>query len=300
MRSADVVVEIDLERVRAAAEAIRAQTRVPLKAVVKADAYGLGARRVADVLASVADEFCYFTLAEAQDVGRPGLVLGPPSGAPAVYAALRVRPSIGNAAQAERYGRVRCAINLDTGMQRFGCAASELAALVRTCNVEDVWCHANHVAAAEQLRAAIADLNLPRHAAASALLDAPETWLDGVRPGVALYRAALCVTAPLQVARETHGPVGYTGFTCPHVGVIFVGYSHGLRPAPVVINGRRQQMLEVGMNTTFVSLDPADRVGETVVLLGPALAPAEIATATASREHEVICRYAALGERKYR
>ena len=62
MRSPHVSVAINLDAVRHAGEQIRVQTGVALIAVIKADAYGLGAERVADTLAAIADEFAYFSL----------------------------------------------------------------------------------------------------------------------------------------------------------------------------------------------------------------------------------------------
>ena len=68
-RSRHVSVRIDLARVRANAQDVkrRVGTGVAVIAVVKADAYGLGAARVADALADVVDEFCVFSLDEAAE-----------------------------------------------------------------------------------------------------------------------------------------------------------------------------------------------------------------------------------------
>ncbi len=63
--SPHVTVRIDLDRVRANARAIRQRAGVPVIAVVKADAYGLGIDKVARALAASVDEFCVFSLSEA-------------------------------------------------------------------------------------------------------------------------------------------------------------------------------------------------------------------------------------------
>lgn len=299
MRSRHIQVSIDLDRVRASAEAIRRHTGVPLIAVVKADAYGLGAVPVADALAPVADEFAYFSLHEARQVGRPGIVLGPPEGDPADYRALNLRPAIGNRADAERFGGLAAAIDVDTGMQRFGCRPDELDDLYGRCMVEDIYTHAVTLPQARLLRDVCRGRAARIHAAATSLLDTPEAWLDAVRPGLALYRGAVRVSTPLTLVRETTGGVGYTQFECQHVGVILGGYSNLLRPGPVVINGRRQQLLEAGMNTAFVSVDPSDRAGDEVVLLGAGLTEAELAAHFGCREHEILCRYTSMGQRRY-
>lgn len=298
MRSQHVEVTVDFERIRANAEAIRAQCGVGLIAVIKADAYGLGAARVADALAGVADEFAYFSLDEARQVRRPGIVLGPAEADPAAYAALRVRPTVGSRAQAERYRRVSVAIELDTGMQRFGCRAEELDDLLRISGSREVFTHADDEQAAARLAAACDGRDVRRHAAASALLDCPEASLDAVRPGLALYRGALRVTTRLVTARRNDGPAGYTRFRAARAGVILVGYSQFLQPAPVLINGRRQRIVEVGMNTAFVTLDAGDREGDEVVLVGDDLDETTLAHELGVRPHEVLCRYAQMGWRR--
>ena len=59
MRSRHINVSIDLDRVRGSAEQIRAAAGVRLISVIKSDAYGLGAARVADAIAAVSDDFAY-------------------------------------------------------------------------------------------------------------------------------------------------------------------------------------------------------------------------------------------------
>lgn len=299
MRARHVQVTVNLEKVRAAAEALRRRIPARLIAVIKADAYGLGAPVVADALASVVDEFAYFSLAEAREVGRPGLILGPPEGEPAEYRELNLRPPVRNRADAERFKDMPVAIKVDTGMQRFGCPLEQLDDLLARCGAEDIFTHAVTLPAALRLRDAGRGRPQWLHAASTSLLNCPEAWLDGIRPGLALYRGAMRVTTRLESVRQTKGGVGYTQFEYPHVGIIIAGYSNHLAPAPVLINGRRQRILEVGMNTSFVSVHPDDRAGDEVVLLGDGLSEAEVAAAWGVREHEVLCRYGEMGQRSH-
>src|SRR5947208_4476501 len=80
-----VTIHIDLDRIRANVEQIRALANVPILAVVKADAYGLGAAKVVEAIAESVDSFCVFDLQEATDAqiyrrtGKRTLALGPPS-----------------------------------------------------------------------------------------------------------------------------------------------------------------------------------------------------------------------------
>ena len=298
-RSRHVTVTIDLDLVRRNALEVRRRTGVGLIAVVKADAYGLGAKRVAEALEGVADDFACFSLAEAREVGRPGIVIGPPEGDPAEYAELGLRPAVSNRADARHFAGVACVVSVDSGMQRFGCDPGEAPALLDLCSSREIMTHASDLAGAELLRGIAPERRLRRHAACSTLLPEPRAWLDAVRCGFALYRGSLRVGTRLHDVRSTHGPAGYTRFESPHVGIILAGYSSGLMRAPVIINGRPQRVLEVGMNSAFVSVDPRDRAGDECVLLGDGVDEAALSRHFDMREHEVLCRYAAFGTRQY-
>jgi alanine racemase len=200
--------------------------------------------------------------------------------------------------QARLYRGLRPAIDLDTGMQRFGCRADEVPELLAAADTAEVLTHAVDLPAVQRLIDACAGLNVRRHAASSSLLDQPQAWLEGVRPGLALYRGALRVTTRLMLVRETRGPVGYTGFTAERVGVLPVGYACGLTAGAVVlIGGRRQRVLEAGMNTSFVSADATDRGGDEVTLMGEGMDEFVQAAVLSIRLQEVLCRFAGMGER---
>lgn len=300
MRSRSITVQVNLDTIRAAATAIRRKTGVKLIAVIKADAYGLGARRVADALADIADDFAYFSVAEARDVGRPGIVLGPPEGNPADYRELNLRPSIGTIADALRFAGNPVALAIDVGMQRFGAPGELVDELLRLTAAREAHAHTVSPQGAAALVSAAAGRIPLLHAAASALLNEPTTWLDAVRPGVALYRGALRVSTPLHTVRETGSAgVGYSGFHATRVGIILAGYCNLLRPTPIMLNGRRQELLEVGMNSAFVSVDARDQPGDEVTLLGDGITEAEVAERLNCREHEVLCRYGSMGQRSY-
>ena len=299
MRSRHVTVAIDLDRTRASAEAIRAKTGVPLIAVVKADAYGLGAVRVAEALAPVADDFAYFTIDEAREVDRPGLVLGPPSGEPREYRERRLRPTVINRDDAAKFAGLPVALNVDTGMHWLGCQPDELDDLLARSSATEVYTHAVDAASAKLLGSLRKGRSLTMHAAATSLLDCPQAWLDAVRPGLALYVGAVRVSGRLLTAKAARDPIGYTRFECPQVGIMQCGYANGLQAATVIINGRRQRILEVGMNTCLMSVAPSDRAGDEVLLLGEGLTEAELASELGIRPHEVLCRYTGFGVREY-
>ncbi|WP_210240253.1 alanine racemase [Amaricoccus solimangrovi] len=136
-RHAGALLEIDLGAIRANYRDLRARTRGACAAVVKADAYGLGAAVVASALhAEGARRFFVAHLDEALAL-RPALPIGTeilvlnglPPGAEADCAAAEIIPVLNSLGQvdawtalASRRGRpLPAAIQVDTGMSRMGC-----------------------------------------------------------------------------------------------------------------------------------------------------------------------------------
>ena len=273
-------IRIDTTRVRANAAAIAAHTGVPLLAVVKADAYGLGAAPVAEALTDLGDRlagFYVFDAAEAvaadlyRRTGRRTVALHGDSTDPDDYRAAHIHPVVWTVDRARALRGARPVLSLDTGQQRFACPPTAAAEVTRAGDCQEVMTHATRPDQAERLRAFAADWH-PRpvlHAAGSALLDTPAAYFDAVRPGLALYRGAVRVSAPLLEVRDSVGPAGYTGFCVQRFGVIRAGYRNGLKPGPCRVGGRPSCVLEVGMQSAFVEIGPADRAGDEVVLLGP-------------------------------
>src|SRR5947209_4239151 len=129
--SRHVRVVVDLARVRANCQRIVEQTGVPVIAVVKADAYGLGAERVTAAIADLVDSFCMFHPDEAAAIdlwnrtGKPAIAIGPPLWENASdYLAAHVRPAVSNAGQAHTFRDANPLLCVDTGQQRLGCPAA--------------------------------------------------------------------------------------------------------------------------------------------------------------------------------
>ena len=308
-RSPHVTVRVDLARVRASAERLKQLVGrdVDLIAVVKADAYGLGAVRVARAIARVVDRFCVFDLNEAVDAGldltgKPTLTLSPPRSLdPQDYLRHNVRPAVMSAGQAAALRAARCVLCVDTGMQRFACPAGEVERALAAGGCDEAFTHAARVEAASKLAGMLGGRGLRLHAAGTALLDAPEARLDAVRPGLALYRGAARVSAPLAEVRDSSGGVGYTGFLPPtgRHGVILAGYSNGLRPGPCLVNGRPSRVAEVGMQSAYVECAAGDKAGDEVVLLGDGLTEDAVAAAWGTTPQTVLVHLCAAGERQY-
>ena len=218
--------ELDLDALRGNLAVVRelAGPGVPVRPVVKADAYGHGAVPITLALeAAGADAFCVAAFDEALElraggVAAPILVLYPVSGAWAADAARLgialavgdgpgVSDIVGAAAGIDPARPLAVELEVETGLGRGGFAEGELVAAARALAgtpgiaVTGLWTHfqaiedaANTAAQVERFEDAIrilvtAGIDLPhRHAAASAaLLTGGVAAYDGVRPGLAIY-----------------------------------------------------------------------------------------------------------------
>jgi alanine racemase len=218
--------ELDLDALRGNLAVVRelAGTGVPVRPVVKADAYGHGAVPIARALEDAgADGFCVAAFDEALElreggVEAPILVLYPVPGAWAADGArLGIAVAVGDergvsdlidAAAGTDPGRpLGVELEVETGLGRGGFPVAEVAAAARALAaapgiaVTGLWTHFQAVedaaitaTQAERFEAAVgalsgAGIDLPaRHAAASAgLLTGDVLAYDGVRPGLAIY-----------------------------------------------------------------------------------------------------------------
>jgi alanine racemase len=304
-RASSPSVRIDLARIRSNARSIAAQTGVDLIAVVKADAYGCGASRVAASLAELVTGFYVFSFEEAVEAGlwqvsgKPTIALICESTDPSDYLAHRVHPAVWDAERARMLRKARPVVSVDTGMTRFACPADRVPSVIDAGGCEEAMTHGVTLAHARALVEALPPGFPRKHAAATALLPEPEAWLDAVRPGLALYEGAVTVTSPIVEIRRSSGPIGYTGFRAPIHGLILAGYTNGLRVGPCRIGEREQQVLEVGMQSAYVSLSGHEKVGDRVELLSPQLSPARIAMAWKTSPQEVLTRLTAAGSRHW-
>jgi alanine racemase len=304
--SASVTVRIDLQKIRDNAQSIRSLTGVELLAVVKADAYGLGATRVVPALADIVDGFCVFSFSEAveariwETTGKRTIALGPDLNVNVdEYLKERVNPSVWELKRAETARAAKPVLSIDTGMQRFCCPADQIEAILSSGQFDEAFTHATRLEQVEMLVKLVGNRGLKLHAAGSSLFHEPSARLDAVRPGLALYQGAVRVSTRLIDVRKSNGPVGYSGFSANHHGVIRAGYSNGLRSGPCLINGLRSRILEVGMQSAYVETIAADRVGDEVVLLGDGLTEAEVAAVWKSGPHEVLTKLCGAGVREY-
>jgi alanine racemase len=293
-RHPSVSVAIDPARLRRNAEEIASHTGVPVHAVVKADAYGLGLKTVVPAVDPVVHGYCVFGLAEARDLrpwtGKPILCLGPADGSADDYLEINARPAVSTIEQARRLRSASPALCVDTGMQRFACPPEDVPAALDAGQCTEAFTHAVRPDQAARLLELLGSrrAGLKLHAAGSKLLADSTCRLDAVRPGLALYRSAVRISASLAEVRDSRGPAGYRGFVVPRHGVILCGYLHGLRPGPCLISARKSRVIEVGMQSAFVECQENDRLGDEVLLLGDGLEGDELSLAWNASPQEVL------------
>src|SRR5207253_8430168 len=103
----------------------------------------------------------------------------------------------------------RPVVCVDTGMQRFACPRENLDEVIAAGDCDEAFTHATTIEQAKMFGEWCCGRGLRLHAAGSSLLEFPEARFDAVRPGWALYRDAVHVTAPLSEVNRTVGPIGY-------------------------------------------------------------------------------------------
>ena len=237
------------------AAVIKARTGTRLIAVIKADAYGHGAVRVAQALHEIAEMFAVATVEEGIElreagIRKPILILFSPlpelAEAIVVY---QLTPAIDNWQLAQRVNEVepvdaveRCAVHVDinTGMNRSGVHWTEAKAFLdrlktlKRLEIEGVF---THFATADEADNSYAYVQLERfslllpyssahivHAANSAAtLRIPEARFDAVRPGLSLYGIYPSAEKPmpLQPALTWKTRVGWVGWIEAGEGVSY-------------------------------------------------------------------------------
>jgi len=213
------ILTVDLDAI-AANYRLLAERTTPAEcaAVVKADAYGLGADRVGPALARAGcRRFFVATLDEAVALRQAlaeaeiGVLSGPTAGTEPRFKAAGLVPVLNEPGQLERWahycadaGRLPAYVHLDTGMNRLGLAPAEtdaLAADPATLAAFELAGWMSHLAISErpdhplnaEQRARFADAlrRLPPAPAtlanSSGIFLGADFHMDMVRPGVALY-----------------------------------------------------------------------------------------------------------------
>lgn len=348
---------VDLDAVGDNLRAIRRHVGVPVMGIVKANAYGHGLVPVARHLEACGVERLGVAFVEEgialrrAGVRVPILVLGGIFG-PQVGDYLRhdLQVTVSSLdklrqveAAAEALGRKATVhLKIDTGMERIGVHSYscgpfvEAACASRWCTVEGVY---SHLAGADDPASPTTALQVERFAEACAhfgrigapmplrhlansggVLHFPDTWLDLVRPGIALYgvlpdpaarapmplRPALSLVSRVvyfKVVRAGH-PVSYGGTWAPahdtRIATVPIGYGDGFPRAlssrgEVLLRGRRLPIAgRICMDQFMVDLGPGGTAynEDEVVLIGAqqgaSISAEDVARAAGTIPYEIL------------
>ena len=209
---AHAVLEVDLPAVVANWHQLARHHAGDVAAVLKADAYGLGAAQVAPVLAAAGcQHFFVAVLEEAIALRRlvphamVAVLNGLLPGAEDAYTQHRIDPVLGSLDEIRRWGgRGPALLHIDTGMARLGLDEAELQTLAATPGLLGAWRPRyvmTHLVSAEDRTDPMNHAQAQRFAAARALLPplpasfanssglflGPDFASDLARPGAALY-----------------------------------------------------------------------------------------------------------------
>lgn len=326
-------------------------------AVVKSDAYGHGDLEVSrTALAAGASRLGVALMEEAERLRDAGisvpihLLFEPPPRAAARVVELELVPTVYSCAYAEELSRsaqragklVPIHLKVDTGMHRVGMDAAscvdEAAHIggLPSLEIEGVYTHFalasdpgspfNRIqmelflGLVERLERAGHSFQLKHAAASGAILCLPETELDMVRAGIAIYGLypgpAFTEMVDLSPALELKTSLSHVfragagegisyGLTCrverdSWIGVIPVGYGDGLKRClsnrmQVLIGGKRyRQAGTICMDLSMIDLgDDAREPGEEVVLIGPSgddsISAEDMAALADTINYEIVC-----------
>ncbi|MCY3945897.1 MAG: alanine racemase [Anaerolineaceae bacterium] len=326
--------EIDQSAIRSNLRTLRGLTgpQTRLMAIIKAEAYGHGAPATArSVLAAGAQALGVASLGEALELREAGidapiLLLSyvPPRAVPTAIE-LNLTLTLFDAAQARACDqaaratgrRLKAQVKLDSGMGRMGTLEAEAPALqeqladLSWLQLEGCYTHfaqadedcawtreqlRRFLAAVAAMRQRGAQFSTLHSANSAATLALPESHLDLVRPGIALYGLSPSDTVPLpsgfrpaltwktQVVQLRDLPAGHsvgygrtwTAASATRMAVLPVGYEHGYRRAPhesasVLLRGQVAPVIgRISMEKTTIDVSsiPGAQVGDEVVLLG--------------------------------
>jgi alanine racemase len=345
-RPARVVINLDAARANLR-HVRRLAPNSKVMAVVKADAYGHGLTRMARAFAD-ADAFGVACIEEAVALREAGIrkrivLLEGAFGADDLRNArashldivVHTLTQVDLLEAAASGAPVPVWMKIDTGMHRLGLAPAQVLETWRRLNacpaVEKPIRLMTHLASAQQrgdpsvgrqldcFETAVAGLSGERAIANSAaIISAPQTHAEWIRPGLMLYGASpfddtLAVqeglspvmtlrSALIAVNRIRAGDrVGYGGtWTCPEdmpIGLVAMGYGdgyprHAESGTPMLVNGRRAALIgRPSMDMLIVDLrnSPDAKVGDPVVLWGDGLPVEEIARYAGTIPYQLLC-----------
>ena len=318
-------ITIDLAALRTNLRRLRdALGGTALWAVVKADAYGHGARTVgATALEEGAEALCVATVGEGIELR-------------VLFPAARIvvlSPSFAHQHRAAREARLELAVSdgplpegiplhlkVDTGMGRWGlrdavAASPDVVGLMSHLASADSDPEFTELQISRFAEIAAAHPGLTRHLANSAgILRFPSARFDAGRPGIALYglspfgsdpaddglvpvlswRSTVAQVKRLEAGESTGYNRRYVAAGPTWIGIVPVGYAdgwrRGLTGTEVLVGGERRPVVGViSMDSFAVELEGPVEAGTPVTLIGDGLRAEEHAARLGTITYELVC-----------
>ncbi len=355
--------EVNLQAIRDNTRAIRGLLGpdTALMAVVKANGYGHGLVQAADAaVQGGAERLGVAIVEEAVELRRSGstspiqILSEAPESAAGEIVDLDLIPTVYSPEAAEaisrtasnRGTRVDVHLKIDTGMHRVGVAPSQVLELYQFCRnlpgirVEGAMTHfacaddptndytKKQLAAFLEFREELADVPLWHAANSAATLFMPQTHLNMVRIGIAMYGlqpASRPSPVPLVPALTLKSRVAFVQDLPPGEGVSYgltyvadrrakmavlpIGYGDGFsrllsNRGAVLINERRVRLIgNICMDQSLVEVDELTKVGDEAVLIGrqgnELISAEEIASILGTINYEVVCMINGRVPRRY-
>ena len=307
---------VEINRKALANNAYRIKKIAPLIAVVKADAYGTGAKQTVEILNNLASMFAVSSCNEACEIvnltDKDILILGKPD---------RVLPynnivyTVSSLAELHNYNQVeyKLAIKINSGMNRFGADFNKADSLIKKAScLHDIHSIYSHLRAGNDDITFDRQLNIfdnitkkynyKKHLLASNGLYRDNYTYDYVRCGYALYggcgfdRVVKITTTLLEKRYVRHGDgVGYgvdNFLKNTTVGVIDIGYADGFRRLTnerfVWLGGKKCRLLAVCMDSSIIEINCDCKIGDEVEVLGENITLDDLAKSYNTIGYEVL------------
>ncbi len=302
---------IHLSKIRKNVLAVKSVTNKKIISVVKANAYGHNAIRVANSLLDIVDMFAVANMREAKLLATNGikkdiLVLSKTTEYDTSFS--NIIYMVDDKNYIPNHARVHIAVN--SGMNRYGVdSRKEFLTLCKKLkrnknSIEGVFSHFYSVnkencnRQINRFKNIVGDIDLPVHFSSSHSLDIdlPQTY---VRLGICQYYASKEIHTQVvdlhSVKKGEH--IGYGQMRAKDdcvVAVLPIGYADGLdlrlgNNWQVTINGRDYQIVgKICMDCCFAVVDRKVKLGDKVIFFDGDIT--KIARAVGSTEYEQMCR----------
>ena len=303
---------IDIKKIRQNIIRVKQKYKKKIISVIKADAYGHGAVKVAECTQDLVDMFATCNTAEAEELVQNGitkdiLILTPIN---SYLSYDNIIYSVDGEKYLPRNKRVHIAVN--TGMNRYGVSSkNDFEKLLRLSiesgnRIEGIYthfCSSDDTQIGKQLlefSKTVGEYGIPYHLSASNTLNI-DCRQDYVRLGVGQYVNAKRVQCSIVAVRDVLAGehIGYNDTIAPknmRIAVLSIGYADGIDRRlknnwQIYIHGKKYDLIgDICMDCCFAMVDDAVKVGDVVDFVGRKNNIKLMSDRLGTIEYEIMCR----------